>query len=315
VVNILRRIFFSTWLGLLSAMASASTPQVVNQLLSNGDYETALSEVETGLNNNPNNLRLMLQKGFILIRLRRLDEAEEYYLELIKRLPENPEPLNNLGVIYQLQKKYDKAITIFNDTITRFPEFSRAYENLGDTYIQVATQTYSKGREMTPDDEMLIAKAELGQSFYRLANEARDSASSVTVSFESKQKNEEDSPNSQSEQKSVDDLDTEILEFLKSWTTDWSTKNIEAYFEHYAEEFSPEDSLDLAAWKKRRTAIIDAAEYIRIRIEAIKILQINDNQIAVSFTQHYESNSLQDKVKKTLTLKRYNERWRIINES
>lgn len=296
-------------------MASASTPQVVNQLLSNGDYETALSEVETGLNNNPNNLRLMLQKGFILIRLRRLDKAEEYYLGLIKRLPENPEPLNNLGVIYQLQKKYDKAITIFNDTITRFPEFSRAYENLGDTYIQVATQTYSKGREMTPDDEMLIAKAELGQSFYRLANEARDSASSVTVSFESKQKNEEDSPNSQSEQKSVDDLDTEILEFLKSWTTDWSTKNIEAYFEHYAEEFSPEDSLDLAAWKKRRTAIIDAAEYIRIRIEAIKILQINDNQIAVSFTQHYESNSLQDKVKKTLTLKRYNERWRIINES
>ncbi|MEJ2178321.1 MAG: tetratricopeptide repeat protein, partial [Gammaproteobacteria bacterium] len=262
-----------TWLGLLSAMAGASTPQVVNQLLSSGDYETALSEVETGLNNNPNNLRLMLQKGFILIRLRRLDVAEEYYLDLIERLPENPEPLNNLGVIYQLQKKYDKAIALFDDTITRFPEFGRAYENLGDTYIQVATETYTKGREKTPDDEMLIAKAELGQSFYRLANETRESASSADESTESKPRNEEGRTNSQNEQKPVNDLDTEILEFLRSWTTDWSTKNIAAYFAHYAEDFSPADSTDLAAWKKRKTAIIDAAEYIRIRIEAIKILQ------------------------------------------
>ena len=294
--------------------ASASTPQTVNHLLSTGEYEDALVEAESGLQKNPNNLRLMLQKGFILIRLRRLNDAENYYLGLIERLPENPEPLNNLGVIYQLQKKYDKAIALFEQTITRFPEFSRAYENLGDTYIQVATETYLKGRDKAPEDRVLDAKAELGQQFYRIAS---DNVKSIEQEADSPPKAVSLKPDSKSKQEEHSlqtDIHAEVLEFLKSWTTNWSSKNLDAYFDLYADEFVPEGYADRRAWERRKASIIRSAEFIRIRIEAIKITEIQENQVTVSFTQHYESDSHKDQVTKTLALRRYNANWRIIRE-
>ena len=308
-------VIFLLSLVLSTVSASASTPQVVNELLSTGEYEKALVEAESGLQKKPNNLRLMLQKGFILIRLRRLSDAEKYYLGLIERLPENPEPLNNLGVIYQLQKRYDQAIALFEQTITRFPEFSRAYENLGDTYIQVATETYLKGRDKTPDDKMLRAKAELGQQFYRIASENTKLTEKETGSPSNQVTLNPDTRSTQEDQSPQRDIQSEVLEFLKSWTTNWSRKNLDAYFDLYADEFVPEGYGDRATWERRKASVISSAEFIRIRLEAIKITKIQEDQVTVSFTQHYESDSHKDQVIKTLALKRYNAYWRIIGEA
>ena len=300
---------------LYATSALASTPQIVNHLLSTGEYENALVEAESGLEKNPNNLRLMLQKGFILIRLRRLNEAEDYYLGLIERLPENPEPMNNLGVIYQLQKKYDKAITLFEQTITQFPEFRRAYENLGDTYIQVATETYLKGRGKSPDDRMLEAKADLGQQFYRIARDKLGSSQQEVNALTEPVPIDPDKSITQEDKQTKRDIQSEVVAFLKSWTTDWSRKNLDAYFEHYSNEFVPDGIGDRAAWERRKALIINSAEFIRIRIEEIKITKIQDDQLTVSFTQHYESDSHRDRVTKTLALKRYNAKWRIVREA
>lgn len=313
MVNLYRIILAANLL--LSALtANASSPEVVNQLLSKGDYENALLEAESGLAADSENTRLLLQKGFILIRLRRLDQAEEFYLNLIQSLPHNPEPLNNLGVIYQLKREYGKAIETFSETIAKFPKFSRAYENLGDTYIQVARETYVKGKNQSPSDEMLGSKADLSQRFYRLAKENLESAT-TTADPSTKQplklsKAQMSKPGTVSEDGSRDN----IMDFLRSWSVDWSKMDINAYFDHYDVDFVPSGGLDLATWKMRKSRVFSEAEYIRIRVESIKVLEFNQNQATLSFTQHYKSNTHQETSNKTLMLKRHNDHWRITKE-
>ncbi len=308
MVNLYRIIFAASLL--LSALAAnASSPEIVNQLVLEGDYENALLEAESGLAADSKNTRLLLQKGFILIRLRRLDQAEEFYLNLIQSLPHNPEPMNNLGVIYQLKREYGKAIEVFSETTVKFPKFSRAYENLGDTYIQVARETYVKGQNQSPSDKMLGSKADLSQRFYRLARENLEPAT-TTASPSTKQPLKLSEPGTVAE----DDSRDNIMDFLRSWSVDWSKMDINAYFDHYDVDFLPSGGLDLATWKMRKSRIFSEAEYIRIRVESIKVLEFNQNQATLSFTQHYKSNNHQETSKKTLMLKRHNDRWLITKE-
>lgn len=64
---------------------------------------------------------------------KRLNEAEQYYLEAIKLKKDYSEAYNNLGTIYLRQKRLDEAITMFHKALENIyystPEF--AYYNLG----------------------------------------------------------------------------------------------------------------------------------------------------------------------------------------
>ncbi len=310
----LYRIILAAGLLLAALTANASSPEIVERLLSKGEYKNALLEAESGLAADSKNTRLLLQKGFILIRLRRLDQAEEFYLNLIQSLPQNPEPMNNLGVIYQLKKEYQKAIEIFSETIAKFPKFSRAYENLGDTYIQVARETYVKGQNQSPSDKMLGSKADLSQRFYRLASENLESATTNPTPSTKQPPILNSAQNSKQNTMSEDDSRDKIMDFLRSWSIDWSKMDIKAYFDHYDADFMPSGGLDLNTWKKTKSRIFSEVEYIRIRIESIKVLEFNQNQATLSFTQHYKSNTHQETAKKTLVLRRHDDRWRITKE-
>ncbi len=286
-------------LAFLSLPAHGSTPETVNELLSSGDYETALTAAEEGIAANPDDQQLKLQKGFALIRLRRLDEAEEYYRQLIDLLPDEPEPMNNLGVVYQLQRRYPEAIRQLNSTIERFPDFVRAYENLGDTYVRIAAIQYDAGLRRMPTDASLSAKSDLSQNFYRLA---RDQRRDTTDGTQEPQQSAEANP------------EGDIAQFLRSWVAAWSSRDVDAYLAHYSEDFDPAEGLSLAQWKDRKSRIIRAAEYIKLRVEDIEVTERNEDQINLAFNQSYESNPYQSNSRKTMRLNRENGAWRIAQE-
>ncbi len=308
---------------LLPGLCYATTPEIVNGLLAAQDYENALVQADEGLQADPDNQQLMLQRGFILIKTRNLEEAEKHYVGLIALIPDNPEPMNNLGVIYMLQQDYGKAVAQLNSTIQRFPGFTRAYENLGDTYIQIATANYAIGRDRSPKDKMLISKTDLGQRFYQLAQQNvessveqfalnnREATETENVSAEEIRETEQvvDSPVVKDR-----NIEQEIASFLRSWVNGWSSRKVENYFSHYGKDFKPSGNLSLRAWMDRKTQIIGAAEFIKIRIEGIKIVRQEPELITLEFSQHYESNTYKNQSQKNLILKRYDSTWLIVDE-
>jgi len=297
----------------------ANTPETVNQLLVKGEYEEALTAVDEGLDSQPENRVMLLQKGFLLIKLRQLEEAENHYQQVIEVIPDDPEPMNNLGVVYQLQRQYGKAIAQLNETIKKFPEFTQAYENLGDTYIQIATAQYIAGRNQAPDNASLISKADLGQRFYLVAKENLGNALSSHNSIEDVEEKvaatKTPSENSENAAKSDQVLESELAEFLRSWVAGWSSKDTVAYLAHYSDNFTPAQGQSLGTWKERKQKIINKAEFIKIRVEDIQLDQIQDTQADLSFRLSYESDTYQSESRKFLKLIKEESSWLIISEN
>ncbi len=304
-----------------------NTHEVVADLIASEDYDKALIEAEAGLKIDPENVRILLQKGFILIQTRRLNEAVQHYINLVILLPDSPEPMNNLGVVFMLQKDYTKAVRQLNATINRFPSFTRAYENLGDTYIQLATKNYTAGRERSPDNEILVSKADLGQRFYQLAHgnieASKERFSAIKrPEIESFSDNVPSEPAQVAKEVATSDplsparkIEQEIAAFLKSWVDGWSSRETKSYFSHYGKDFKPSGNRDLESWINQKTQIIGNARYINIQIQDIKVISQTGDMITLEFSQRYESNRYQNLSKKRLTLKRYDTSWLIVDET
>jgi len=288
----------------------AATAEIVDSLLEKQDYQSALQQADAGLTANPTDTKLMLQKGFILIKLRQLPQAEQYYLDMIEKIPDDPEPLNNLGVVYQLMREYGKAINQFNTAIQRFPDFTRAYENLGDTYIQIATVNYLNGRSKSPEDKLLISKADLGQRFYEIARTNINDA----VTKHSGANNEQSTASRLDNAGNSSVIEQQVADFLRSWVAAWSSRNPEAYFAHYSDDFEPTEGQSRKNWKERKSRILESADFINIRIEKIEIINNSDQQISIAFTQKYESNTYKNEYRKELTLNQYDGNWLINKE-
>ena len=300
---------FAYFIFLTPQLASAEIDERINALLAAKNFSEALTEIERGLSRDPDNEQMLLQKGFTLFNLGRVDEARAHYQSLIIRFPDNPEPMNNLGVTYQIQQDFERAINQFNKTITTFPDFMPAYENLGDTYVQLATYYYTAGRSRSPGHGTLVSKADLGQRFHQLAEQNIESAVS-RFDAQGSQFREDATlgQNADKEHTASNINEKQITDFLRSWVNAWSGKDTEGYFSHYAEDFNPGNDLNHAQWKARKKTIIDAAEYINIKIKDIEIVghEVIDNlneRVTLRFHQSYQSNTYQSAGAKVLTLR------------
>ena len=304
------------WLALTLTPAAASNPEEINVLLARGDYEAALELAESAIAESPENRQLKMQKGFALIRLRRLEQAEDYYRQLIKEMPDDPEPMNNLGVIFQLQRRYPETIRQLEETIQRFPDFHRAYENLGDTYVQIATTRYRAGLEQDPEDPALIAKADVADRFYLLARQeqTRNSLAALVVPDPVQDASLTEEGELQPAEDQVTPSESAVLEFLHSWQGAWSSRDLPPYFGHYSDQFEPRGGIPRWEWEQRKERIIGSAEYIQLSISDLKIESQEDGRVSVDFLQGYESDTFRSEDRKVLELANENGSWKIVSE-
>ncbi len=312
-------LFIFTLLSLTPFASSANSPEAVNEFLVIQEYEQALAAVTEGLESQPKNRVMLLQKGFLLIKMRKLEEAETHYQKVIETIPDDPEPMNNLGVVYQLQREYGKAIAQLNETIKKFPEFTQAYENLGDTYIQIATAQYIAGRNRDPNSASLISKADLGQRFYIAAKENAENALirqnvGADTNVDKVDISERTTVGEENTAEVEKVVESELAEFLRSWVAGWSSKDTVAYLAHYSDTFTPSQGRSLETWKERKQEIINKAEFIKIRVEGIKLEQLQGSRADLSFNLSYESDTYQSDSRKVLKLNKEEGNWLITEE-
>ena len=95
-------------------------------------YKKVLKYGEKLIKKIPNDYELINILGVSSINLEEFREAEKYFKKLLS-LKQTPELYYNYANILKKLKKYKEAINFFNKAISLNPNFSEAYNNLGNT--------------------------------------------------------------------------------------------------------------------------------------------------------------------------------------
>ncbi|MEP7144698.1 MAG: tetratricopeptide repeat protein [Ferruginibacter sp.] len=101
------------------------------------DYDKAIVQYESALKIDPKNPKVL----YLLMKAFRekgeLDKGIEYYDKAIAADPDNVDLINDLGIVYSVDKKdYDKAIEQFKKAIEIDKNFAFAFRNLGFVYSE-----------------------------------------------------------------------------------------------------------------------------------------------------------------------------------
>ncbi len=114
------------------------------------------------LNIDPNNVNAMYLLGLHYQEQEKYDKAVSSYQNIIAANPDYPHSYYNIGYIALVhQEDYDKAIEFMNKAIEVQPAFYRAYYNLGYAYelkgnYQKAREAYKKSLQIMPNFEKAV---------------------------------------------------------------------------------------------------------------------------------------------------------------
>lgn len=108
--------------------------------------------------------------------------------------------------------------------------------------------------------------------------------------------------------------DTAILAAVEGWRSAWIDQNLDAYVDHYAQDFKGE-AKTRKAWLAQRKSKISHGKSIKLELSNFNVKNVAKDTFDVEFTQNYQSASYNDKGTKTLRLKREKNRWVIVQES
>ena len=120
----------------------------VSKLASAGQLSQALAKADSYLAGKARDPQMRFIKGVILTEMGRSADAMNIFQQLVEDYPELPEPYNNLAVLYAAQMQFDKARASLEMAIRANPAYATAHENLGDIYLQLASQSYSQALQL-----------------------------------------------------------------------------------------------------------------------------------------------------------------------
>ena len=295
----------------LPAFADASA---VQELVKQGQYESALAEAESGLADQPKDPELRFLKGLALTELGRRSEAIEVFQNLTADYPELPEPYNNLAVIYAQQKEFDKARSALEMAIRTHPAYATAHENLGDIYSRLASQAYSKALQL--DSGNAVAEAKLALVRQLVSTAADPSAAmaaaraepvaAAPVAAAATAPTPNPAPAGDAEQR--------VRSRVAAWAKAWASKDAEAYLSFYAPTFAVPGGRSRSAWEaERRQRVGGKPGKITVELEDVRVKMRGDTA-TVDFRQHYNSYNFDASAHKTLELIHDGDQWHIRRE-
>lgn len=160
------------------------------QLFKKGDKEAAIKLIVADLNKDPKQLPEILQLSTYLVQAGDLEQAEELLARSLEMFKNNRDLLYNLGNVYYLVDKFDKANEIFQQLINDDYAFE-AYFMMAKTLDQqgkrqLAIMYALTATEKAPHDlganellaDLLLANGNFEESlgFYKKANKIQPQA-------------------------------------------------------------------------------------------------------------------------------------------
>jgi Flp pilus assembly protein TadD len=123
------------------------TPQI-DASIAGKDWNAALKQLDARIASNPNDVQAKFKRATVLARLNRDDDAIAAFSALTQTYPELPEPYNNLAALYAKKGRYEDARNALETAIKANPGYALAYDNLGDLYLRLASESYKRAQTL-----------------------------------------------------------------------------------------------------------------------------------------------------------------------
>lgn len=149
---------FLFFLDIFSFVGFAQSPQdrqLADQYLSNSEYEKAASIYERLMSVDPDGTYPPYLR--CLLAMKQYDNAEKLIKKLIKRIPDYPAYLVDLGFVYDSKGEKDKAKQQYEKALKGITNDQGAIISLANAFLQrqeldYALQTYLEGKKLTRDN-------------------------------------------------------------------------------------------------------------------------------------------------------------------
>jgi len=310
----------------LPALASAPAVQEAQTLLSQGDYKGALDRLDRYLATSPQDAEARFNRGLVLVKLNRTDEAVKVFTDLTRDYPQLPEPYNNLAVLYAQKGDYEKARDALEAALATHPAYATAHENLGDIYSALAGAAYNRALQLDKGNQAVQYKLSLinqlgnGPGGYTPAgttsvpagnpkSEAIGSAPPPSAAAAVAAATTPAAP-----APAADTNAPAVTDALNAWAKAWAAKDVDGYLSYYAADFQPESG-SRAQWEAQRRERLAKPAHISVRVIGPQLSRIDAHRVRVNFIQDYASDTVNDKVKKTVEMSNSSGSWKIVRES
>ncbi len=103
---------------------------------------------------------------------------------------------------------------------------------------------------------------------------------------------------------------------VEKWRTDWESRDMNRYLDHYASDFFSENIDTLGAWRERRRPFTEQRRSVEVQVSDVSITRVPNvaDTMMVTFDQSYKGDALQNTLRKRQYWQRVGERWKIIYE-
>lgn len=274
----------------------AAGPDTVARLLEAGRHQEVLAASETYLANHPDDDRVRFQRAVALVRLGRDQEAAALFEALAEAHPDWPAPRNNLAVLHARAGDYQAAQRWLETALRTQPAYATAHANLNDIYAARAAAAYRRALDRDAGDHV-------GTELILLSGLPAPAAAPA------------DTPELGETEALADSARAAVLALVERWRKAWAEQDVAAYLAAYAADFRPEDGRAVEAWRAERRERVGAPDWIEVEIASIEVSAVGDGRARVRFEQAYRSDGYADRARKTLTLVRRQDGWRILRET
>ena len=310
-------------LSVFGAAAHADEYSDVAQLTRDGKFSEALTRADRFLSNKPRDAQMRLLKGVAQRDAGKTADAISTFTRLTEEFPELPEPYNNLGVLYADQNQIDKARAAFEAALRTHPSYATAHENLGDVYAKLSSTAYSKALQIEGANAAVTPKLTLSR---QLAGPGQAKIVTVAPSTPAtpaaapapvptvREPVAPAKPEPAPAKPNNDAATREAEAAVQNWVVAWSNKDLKAYFNAYAKDFSPAGGASRSAWESERRSRIEGKSKISVRLEGLQVV-VNGNKATAKFRQDYRANGIAISSRKTLELVKHGDGWKIVREA
>ncbi|MFT4635175.1 MAG: hypothetical protein ACI854_000553 [Arenicella sp.] len=111
-------------------------------------------------------------------------------------------------------------------------------------------------------------------------------------------------------------LEKKAIGLVLSWARAWSAQDVAAYVGHYDDNYSSSRSLSRAQWLEQRRVRLTNKEFINVNVSSFRVKDLG-SQFSITFSQYYQSNTVDDTVTKRLLFDKKSNNWsqsKIVNE-
>ena len=166
------------WQGAFT-LAHADDLADVQRLHAAGQTEAAMRRADQFLATRPKDPQMRFLKGVMLSDSRQEAQAIAQFQTLVEDYPDLAEPYNNLAALYAASGDFGKARVTLEEALRANPSYAVAWENLGDVYAALASQSYARAQQLDPGNPTVLPKVKLVRELYKNRDNAGHAKPSV----------------------------------------------------------------------------------------------------------------------------------------